>query len=70
MSCKHCKSIDGEVTPLAALGDVTVTIQHSRIVLKAHGSTASRAIDFCPVCGENLRLFGPAWVKSALSDER
>ena len=68
MSCKHCEPIGGEVTPLAALGDVTVTIRHARIVLEAHGGTASRAIDFCPVCGENLRPFGPAWAR-ALADE-
>ena len=63
MSCKYCEPINNEVTPLAALGDVTVTIKRNRIVLDAHGATASRAIDFCPVCGENLRPFGPAWAR-------
>ena len=63
MSCKYCEPIGGEVTPLAALGDVTVTIRSNRVVLEAHGATASRAIDFCPVCGENLRPFGPAWTR-------
>lgn len=65
MSCKHCEPIGGEVTPLVELGDVTVTIKSSRIVLEAHGGivSMSKAIDFCPICGESLRPFGPAWAR-------
>ena len=64
--CKHCQPLEstGETEPLLTLGDTTsVRIKGNRLIVESYGSQASRSIDFCPVCGESLRPFGPGWVR-------
>lgn len=71
MSCKYCKELKstGETEPLVVhhAGGKTY-IKHKRkhglamlYHQRADGREACVTIDFCPICGENLRPFGQAW---------
>ena len=60
--CKYCQI--GE--PLVQLGkNTTVRIEGGDLegiwlVVESCGTKTRKAIDYCPVCGEQYRPFGPA----------
>lgn len=64
MSCKYCRG--GE--PLLDEGGVTLRIdgacayRKASIALTDGEETMRQYIDYCPVCGDELRPFGPAWM--------
>lgn len=67
MSCKYCTPINNEVEPLDVSWNLRMTIKqpsHTKraaIVMTDGEHTIRRYIDYCPICGELLRPFGPAW---------
>lgn len=64
MSCKYCRG--GE--PLLDNCEMTLTIdgacayRKASLMLSDGEHVAHKYIDFCPVCGDELRPFGPAWM--------
>ena len=64
MSCKYCRGEEPLIKNWFGW-DVDI-IRDKRDVAKlrvidAGGTAIERTIDFCPICGDSLRPFGPAW---------
>lgn len=58
MSCKYC---DGR-EPLLRFGDAEARIDRDTVKLFDGKSLVKyKTIDFCPICGDSLKPFGPAW---------
>ena len=60
--CKYCHGTE----PLIDTDGITVCIEGGSIegiylVVEYDGKSTRKAIDYCPVCGERHRPFGPAW---------
>lgn len=64
MSCKFCR---GGEPLLDKHPDMTLTIdgpcayKKASLMLRYNDYVEHRYIDYCPVCGEELRPFGPSW---------
>lgn len=64
MSCKYCEPLPstGKTEPLMVLGkNCECRIRGNVMTLTCYGALTGKTIDHCPVCGESLRPFGPAW---------
>lgn len=61
MSCKYCTPRDPE--PLSTLPEVRIT-RTSHATTLTLDSTPIANIDYCPICGESLLPFGPAWARA------
>ena len=64
MSCKYCRGEEPLIKSWFGW-DVDI-IRDKRDVAKLRlidkgGTAIASTIDFCPVCGDSLRPFGPAW---------
>lgn len=65
MSCKYC---DGRVPLIENWFGWNVDIIRDKRdvpnlrVINESGTAIERNIDYCPVCGDELRPFGPAWM--------
>ena len=64
MSCKYCEGRE----PLDMAWNLKLTIERPGTHKKASitftdgNHTVHRYIDYCPVCGDEIRPFGPAWM--------
>ena len=64
MGCKYCNGI----TPLAQKGDMRLHLTQDKygvgkLVVDHLGGKVEiiKEIDFCPICGEEIKPFGPSW---------
>lgn len=60
--CKYCQMSE----PLVRLGENTTVrieggdLEGIYLVVESYGASTRKPIEFCPVCGEQYRPFGPA----------